>query len=288
MTEATGRGPARSSSLLRVHVPASAPRGLPPLAPRPAWLYLPPAHPDTGARPIPLGAEEGLPVLVLMSGQPGSPEDWVSRGDLATTMDSLAVRYGGRAPIVLVVDQLGSPWRNPLGSDTPRGGAAATYLERDVPTWLREHTAASADPARWAIGGVSNGATCALQVIARRRAPFRTFLAMSAQVRPALEPPVLTVPIGFGGDREAFEANDPLSLWDAAAPGAYDGVAGILSAGRSDRRYAPSVPTLAHGAGAAGIEVLTRTYTGGHEWSVWSRALADQADWLAGRLGLGT
>lgn len=295
MTEVRGRGPSPVGRVLSVRVPASAPAGLRPLSPRPARLYLPPAHPDPALRPgsgegsAPSGGADGsgLPVLVLMSGQPGSPEDWVTRGGLVETMDALAALYDGIAPIVLVVDQLGSPWRNPLGSDTARGGAAATYLEEDVPSWLREHTAATADPARWAIGGVSNGATCALQVIARRRAPFRTFLAMSAQEHPCLEPPALTVPVGFGGDPAAFEANDPLSLWAAARPGAYDGVAGVLSAGRSDRRYAPAVPVLARAAGAAGIEVSTRSYTGGHEWSVWSRALADQAGWLAGRLGLG-
>lgn len=297
MTEVRGRDRSRAGRVLSVRVPASAPAGLRPLSPRPARLYLPPAHPDPAIRPRP-GAPDGapargegegpeLPVLVLMSGQPGSPEDWVTRGGLAETMDGLAARYEGRAPIVLVVDQLGSPWRNPLGSDTARGGAAATYLEEDVPSWLRKHTAASAEPARWAIGGVSNGATCALQVIARGRAPFRTFLAMSAQEHPCLEPPVITVPVGFGGDRAAFEANDPLSLWAAAGPGAYDGVAGVLSAGRSDRRYAPATPVLARAAGAAGIAVSTRTYIGGHEWSVWSRALANQAGWLAERLGLG-
>lgn len=110
---------------------------------------------------------------------------------------------------------------------------------------------------------------------------------MSAQEHPCLEPPVLTVPVGFGGDRAAFKTNDPLSLWAAARPGAYDGVAGVLSAGRSDRRYAPATPVLARAAGTAGIAVSTRTYTGGHEWSVWSRALADQAGWLAERRGLG-
>lgn len=259
-------------------VPAGDQSGTRGFKPRQASLYLPPAY-LTAQRPA-------LPVLVLMAGQPGSPRDWFEIGRLKETMDAYAAAHGGLAPVVVVVDPLGSPYRNPLCSDTPRGGRAATYLQRDVPTWITTHLQVDPDRSHWAIAGLSNGGTCALQVVTRAPESYRVFLAMSPEEHPTLGGERRTIDRGFGGDRAAYEANDPLSLMAAAPPGRYDGVAGLISIGAQDEEYASAVPALVDGARGAGIEVDARQYEGGHRWIVWSAALADQVDWLGERLGL--
>lgn len=259
-------------------VPAGDQSGTRGFKPRQAFLYLPPAY-LTAQRPA-------LPVLVLMAGQPGSPRDWFEIGRLKETMDAYAAAHGGLAPVVVVVDPLGSPYRNPLCSDTPRGGRAATYLQQDVPTWITTHLQVDPDRSHWAIAGLSNGGTCALQVVTRAPESYRTFLAMSPEEHPTLGGEQRTINRGFGGDRAAYEANDPLSLMAAAPPGRYDGVAGLISIGAQDEEYASAVPALMNGARGAGIEVDTRQYEGGHGWVVWSAALADEVDWLGERLGL--
>lgn len=259
-------------------VPAGDQSGTRGFKPRQAFLYLPPAY-LTSQRPA-------LPVLVLMAGQPGSPRDWFEIGRLKETMDAYAAAHGGLAPVVVVVDPLGSPYRNPLCSDTPRGGRAATYLQQDVPTWITTHLQVDPDRSHWAIAGLSNGGTCALQVVTRAPESYRTFLAMSPEEHPTLGGEQRTINRGFGGDRAAYEANDPLSLMAAAPPGRYDGVAGLISIGAQDEEYASAVPALVNGARGAGIEVDTRQYEGGHGWAVWSAALADEVDWLGERLGL--
>lgn len=259
-------------------VPAGDQSGTRGFKPRQAFLYLPPAY-LTAQRPA-------LPVLVLMAGQPGSPRDWFEIGRLKETMDAYAAAHGGLAPVVVVVDPLGSPYRNPLCSDTPRGGRAATYLQQDVPTWITTHLQVDPDRSHWAIAGLSNGGTCALQVVTRAPESYRTFLAMSPEEHPTLGGEQRTINRGFGGDRAAYEANDPLSLMAAAPPGRYDGIAGLISIGAQDEEYASAVPALMNGARGAGIEVDTRQYEGGHGWAVWSAALADEVDWLGERLGL--
>lgn len=259
-------------------VPAGDQSGTRGFKPRQAFLYLPPAY-LTAQRPA-------LPVLVLMAGQPGSPRDWFEIGRLKETMDAYAAAHAGLAPVVVVVDPLGSPYRNPLCSDTPRGGRAATYLQQDVPTWITTHLQVDPDRSHWAIAGLSNGGTCALQVVTRAPESYRTFLAMSPEEHPTLGGEQRTIDRGFGGDRAAYEANDPLSLMAAAPPGRYDGVAGLISIGAQDEEYASAVPALVNGARGAGIEVDTRQYEGGHGWAVWSAALADEVDWLGERLGL--
>ena len=71
-----------------------------------------------------------------------------------------------------------------------------------------------------------------------------------------------------------------------APPGRYDGIAGIVSVGRQDTSYRGAVPVLAEAATRAGMTVSTRQYDGAHTWAVWGPALADQLDWLGGRLGI--
>ena len=48
----------------------------------------------------------------------------------------------------------------------------------------------------------------------------------------------------------------------------------------------PEGAVLAEAATKAGMTVTTRQYDGGHTWAVWRQALADQVDWLGGRLGI--
>lgn len=66
---------------------------------RPAWVYLPPAY---LASPRPR-----LPVLVMVPGQPGGPEDWFLAGHLAKVMDRFAEAHDGLAPQVVVTDVTG-------------------------------------------------------------------------------------------------------------------------------------------------------------------------------------
>ncbi len=122
---------------------------------RRAEIYLPPAY-FSDPRPQ-------LPVLVLLAGQPGQPRDWLTGGRLGTTMNNYARDHGGLGPVVVVADATGSTWGNPLCVDSPLGNAA-TYLAEDVPAWTKAHLQVDPDPGGWAIGGLSLGGTCALQM----------------------------------------------------------------------------------------------------------------------------
>lgn len=259
-------------------IPAGAASGEAGFSPRAARIYLPPAY-LTAKRPA-------LPVVVLLSGQPGSPSDWYELGELKTTMDAYAAAHHGLAPIVVSADLLGGPYANPLCSDTRRGGNVATYLEKVVPEWIRTRLQVDDDPRHWAVAGLSNGATCSLQVISRDPSVYRTFLAMSSELHPSLGTEERTIRIGFDGDRAGYLANDPLSILRSAPKGRYDGVAGIISVGREDARYASAARVLAKAAQEAGIAVEQRRYEGAHTWAVWSVAYADQIGWLGGRLGI--
>ena len=113
----------KEGALRKANIPGTASG----LSTRDAYLYLPPAY-FAANRPA-------LPVLLLFSGQPGGPADWLSGGALRAHMDDFAAAHGGVAPVVVVADPNGSQQANTLCMDS-RIAHADTYLSKDVPAWI--------------------------------------------------------------------------------------------------------------------------------------------------------
>ncbi|MFC4604330.1 alpha/beta hydrolase [Rhodococcus kronopolitis] len=243
-------------------------------AARDAVVYLPPAY---FADPRP-----ELPVLVLLAGQPGSPQDWLGGGKLVSTMDAFAATHGGLAPVVVVADGTGSQFANPLCLDSALGNVA-TYLARDVPDWVVANLQVDADPRAWAIGGLSYGGTCALQMATNHPERYPTFLDLSGQEEPTLGDRTRTVDAAFGGDEARFVAVNPADLM---AGRRYPGSAGVFVVGKDDRDFKPGQQKMYDAAGKAGMDVRYVELPGGHSFSVWSAGLEGELGWLAQRLGL--
>lgn len=242
--------------------------------PRPARVYLPPAY-LVSPRPA-------LPVLVLLSGQPGATTDWLRFGQLAPAVDRFAGRHGGLAPVVVLPDHLGSTLANPLCLDS-RLGLVESYLSVDVPAWVRANLQVATDPAAWAIGGFSQGGTCALQLAVRAPAVYPTFVSIAGPREPTLGSRALTVDRAFGGDRAAFAAVNPL---DVLARTRLPDSAGLIVAGAQDTRYRPDARVVLLACRRAGMDVRWRELPGGHSWAVWRPALPAALPWLARELGL--
>lgn len=243
---------------------------------RAAEIYLPPAY---FAKPRPL-----LPVLVLLAGQPGSPQDWLDGGQLVPTADGFARHHHGLAPVVVVADGTGSQLANPLCMDS-RLGNVATYLATDVPRWVTTNLQIDPDPQAWAVGGLSYGGTCALQLAANYPKIYPTFLDMSGQDEPTLGDRQHTIEAAFNGDVAAFTRVNPLDLLRSRR---YPTSAGAFVVGDDDEHYRPQVETMFRAARVAGMNVHLDLVPGGHSFTVWSTGLRSQFDWLAKRFSLTT
>ncbi|MFZ2175081.1 MAG: alpha/beta hydrolase-fold protein [Rhodococcus sp. (in: high G+C Gram-positive bacteria)] len=241
---------------------------------RSAEIYLPPAY-FTDPRPL-------LPVLVLLAGQPGSPDDWLAGGKLVTTMDAFAAEHHGLAPVVVIADATGSQVANPLCVNS-RLGNVASYLSTDVPAWVKSHLQVDPDPKSWAIGGLSYGGTCSLQMATNYPDVYPTFLDLSGQEGPTLGDHRRTLDEAFGGDEAAFEKVDPIALMTARK---YPDTAGVFVIGTDDHDYRPDAQKVYQAAKAAGMDVQYVEVPGGHSFAVWSAGLEKEMDWLARRLGL--
>lgn len=241
---------------------------------RPGWVYLPPAYLAT--------PRARLPVLVLLHGQPGSPRDWLDGGHLAAMMDRFAAAHDGLAPVVVMPDPLGAALANPLCLDS-RLGRAQTYLAVDVPAWIRATFQVDPDPTGWAVAGLSEGGTCALQLAVNAAQVYPSFVDISGQVEPTLGDRRRTVGAAFGGDTAAFTAVNPL---DVLMTRRFPAVAGVIVVGSADRAYLPQTRQVAAAARRAGIRIEYRELPGGHDWRVWSAGLETSLPWLATRLHL--
>lgn len=243
---------------------------------RDAYIYLPPAY-LSPERPA-------LPVLVLFSGQPGGPADWLTGGALRSHMDRFSARHNGVAPVVVVVDPNGSSSGNSLCMDS-RIAKADTYLSIDVPRWITETLDVGAGRKNWGVGGFSFGGTCAMQLGTRHPELYSSVLAFASEQEPALaKEREKTVEASFGGDTKAFEAQTPLYLMNQHS---FEGSAVHFAAGAADPEFTGYMDVLSAAAREAGFEVeVRRIANSGHSWETVSKGMQDALDFLASRWGI--
>lgn len=241
---------------------------------RAAKIYLPPAY----FAQLP----PRLPVLVLLSGQPGMPQDWLSAGKLARTMDRFVKAHHGLAPVVVVPDATGSQFADPLCLNSARGNVDA-YLAFDVPAWIRANLSVDTRPDAWAIAGASYGGTCALQLATNHADVYPTFIDIAGSAEPSLGDRRRTVAEAFAGDEAAFRRVNPLDLLRIQR---YPFSAGAIVIGAADGATKADAKAVFDATKAAGMKSHYTELSGSHDWRVFSVALEIELPWLARHLRL--
>jgi S-formylglutathione hydrolase FrmB len=267
------RGPATGTSQV---VTASIPGTASGFTARDAYIYLPPAY--TSPSP-PL-----LPVLVLVSGQPGGPQDWITAGNLQSLLDQFAAANAGLAPVTVVVDPNGPNDTITMCMDS-QIARADTYLAQDVPNWIRAELGVDANHAHWAFGGFSYGGTCAIQMATRHTDLYPSFIDISGEREPAVSADrTQTIQAAFGGDTAEFDALTPLTL---LAEKRYPDVWGYFAVGADDQEFLQSMTEVSAAAEKAGMTVQTQVVPDqGHSWAVPNAVTLPALEWLGPRLGL--
>lgn len=228
----------------------------------PALVYLPPGYSD------PRNAARRYPVVYLMYGTPGRPQDWFLAGRVPQTMDLLlAGRYLGPMIVVSPTSSAGY-WSDDECLDAPgRAPQLEHYLSVDVVGAIDRSFRTLPDRDHRAIGGMSSGAFCSLNVGLHHLHRFSVILASAPYGDPGPGP--LTG--ALHGDRSLWRANSPafyLPLWHFAAR-----VAVFLDAGSRDRHATGTSLRLARQLADAGQSVVFRTVPG--ERHTWKEARAE-------------
>jgi S-formylglutathione hydrolase FrmB len=264
------RGMPKTGAVYQVRIPGVRSG----FAARPGYIYLPPAYLAT-PRPQ-------LPVLVLLGGQPGDPRAWVDSGQIQAMMDGFANRHHGLAPVVVMPDDLGSEFANPMCLNS-RLGNVQTYLTVDVPNWITSHLQVRPPERGWAIGGFSEGGTCAIQLSTQAPRLYPFFVDISGQSGPTLGSRQRTISRAFGGNAAAFARVNPVVV---LARTRFPHSAGVFVVGASDRVYSPQQRAMYLAARRAGMSVTLMYLPGGHDWRVWGGGLQRNVAWLASVLGI--
>jgi enterochelin esterase-like enzyme len=137
------------------------------------YVYLPPGYDD------PANAGRRYPVVYLLHGYPGRAADWFTAGQAGTAMDLLVSRH--LVPPMILASPDAAAGRGLYDSECLNavgGPAEDTFLTGTVVSWVDGHYRTIRDRSARAIGGMSSGGYCALNLGLRHTDRFSVILAM--------------------------------------------------------------------------------------------------------------
>ncbi len=183
---------------------------------RNVYVYLPPAYFEQQY------AHYRFPVIELIHGQPGEPQDWINVVGVQVMLNYL-IRRGAAKPAVLVMPDANGSSRVSLQClNQVRGPQDLTYLAVDVPLAISRLLRVQPPGDAWGVAGYSEGGFCAANMALRYRYRYGFAAAISGYFRPydnnlgspdrAVDP--------FGGNRLLRAENTPIDEVRALAPGA--------------------------------------------------------------------
>jgi S-formylglutathione hydrolase FrmB len=262
-------------------------------------VYLPPAWFESSPPPR-------LPAVMMMSGEMGSPGDWINAGDALRILDEFAVKHRGVTPVVVFPDPSGA-FQNDTECVNGTRGNSADHLTKDVVPYVISHFGVGAEPSNWGLLGWSTGGTCALTLAVTHPELFSAFVTLDGELGPNTGSKEQTIARLFGGDADAWAAFDPKSV--VQAHGRYSGLSAWIGvAGPTPTVYRPSavstpavdafedwkITSQDHAENANrlcqflsgyGIECGVSSYSGSHSFTAAAHGMADALPWLAGHVG---
>jgi enterochelin esterase-like enzyme len=184
---------------------------------RTVYVYLPPAYFEQQY------AHYRFPVIELIPGQPGEPQDWINVVGIQVTLNYL-IRHGYAKPVVLVMPDANGATGISLQCLNQVGGPQdLTYLGEDVPNQISHMLRVQAPGSGWGVAGFSEGGYCAVNMALRFRYRYGFSASMSGYFTPErnklINPNRLVDP--FGGNRKLRAQNTPIDEVRALAAGAH-------------------------------------------------------------------
>ena len=271
-------------------------------------VYLPPAWFTSSPPPK-------LPVVMMITGEFNTPEDWLRTGNVAQTADNFAADHGGNTPVLVFVDSGGS-FNNDTECVNGSRGNSADHLTGDVVPFVTSTFGTSSDPANWGIVGWSMGGTCAVDLTVMHPELFRTFVDIAGDLGPIVGTKDQTIQRLFGGNADQWADFDPTTVIDRH--GLYTGVSGWFAvsttpanqqhggfrpnnnqnqqnadatglggrdAGGNPDDQSEAASSLCGLGRTEGIDCAIVASPGKHDWPFAADTFTDSLPWLAGAIG---
>ncbi|MFT9232151.1 MAG: alpha/beta hydrolase-fold protein [Bifidobacterium sp.] len=245
---------------------------------READIYLPPAALSS--------TPPRLPVMIMLGGQPGSPDRMFTASGISRVMNEYAQAHDGLAPIVVSPDQNGSALHNTLCVDSTVYGNAATFITKDVTDWIKSTLPVETSAKYWTIGGFSQGGTCTTQLGPRNPKIYGHMFPVDGEMKPTDGSEKSMIRRFFNGDRKAYEAQIPVNAIAQHSPSTQTM---FSAAGDQDSESVENIKVIGAAAKRAGMKVQAIITKGsGHDWHTVKSALVPGIYWLCAQMGLGS
>ncbi|MFJ9605779.1 alpha/beta hydrolase [Kitasatospora sp. NPDC101176] len=225
------------------------------------YVWLPPQYTQ------PQYAKYRFPVLELLHGVPGAPENWTNGFNAAGAL-AADVAAGRAQPFVLVAPAITFNGQDTMCSDAPGGPKIDTWLTLDVRTAVQSTLRVSPSADGWGLLGISTGGLCASKLALQHAGEYRAAASLAGD---AANTSTLL-------DHQQRDANSPLWLLaNRPAPN----VDLLLAASREDATTAADAEALAAAVSPPTTATLMIQPTGGHNPGVWNGMLPGVFTWLS-------
>jgi enterochelin esterase-like enzyme len=247
---------------------------------REVYIYLPPQYFQPRYR------NYRFPVIELIHGQPGTPQDWIDVVGVTITLDRLMKARRAR-PAVLVMPDANGGIRVSLQCLNQVGGPQdLTYLGVDLPDEIAHILRVQRPGPGWGVAGYSEGGFCAANMALRLRHSFGFAGVLSGYFRPfnnELANPMRRAS-PFGRDRALRRENTP--QYEAVALPAGTVIPRFwLGAGTGDRQDVSDAEYFWQELSLRQTGVpLVLTPGGGHTMATWRREVPAMLEWMTSGL----
>jgi enterochelin esterase-like enzyme len=235
-------------------------------------IYLPPGYAAAAAQ----GTR--FPVLYLLHGSPGRPELFINAAAVGVALDKLIARQAVKPFIIVMPDGTDGTFRSQTEwANTSHGQYESLVL--DTVHAVDQRWATKPDRTHRAIAGLSEGGFGAMNVALHHLDTFATVESWSGYFRETAQGP--------------FKHSN-LQLIQANSPAVYVGstraqlkrypLQAFIYGGRADRGSKVIAPFAAQ-LSAAGGQVRTALYPGGHSWRLWRTSMPASLRFAALHMG---
>jgi enterochelin esterase-like enzyme len=242
---------------------------------RAVYVYLPPQYFQ------PAYQAYRFPVIELIHGQPGEPQDWITVAGVTRAFGRLLQDELARPAVLLMPDANGARGISLQCLNQAGGAQDLTYLAVDLPTQIARILRVVRPGTGWGVAGYSEGGFCAANMALRYPHRYGFAGVLSGYFAPEdnqLAGGHLVSP--FGGNARLREQNTPLDeirvlppaaviprFWLAAGTADGPDVAGAEAFGQDLRLRQQDV-------------TLTLTPGGGHTFTTWRAEIPLMLTWM--------
>lgn len=273
---------AANGSQGRVIAISVAPSSRPVAGPRrqlPVLVWLPPQYHQAAYR------HTRFPVVMMLPGQPGTPESVFRGFDFATAAPKAIDTHAVKPFVAVFPPLMIAPPRDTECTNIPNGPQAETWLSDDVRDAVIKRFRVSTSPQKWSAMGISTGGFCAAKLLLRHRNLFNAAAGVGAYYDAETDH---TTGDLFGNSRQLRNENSP--IWLIQHP-AVQNTNLLIVVSKQDwdsyqgAFYADSATMISQTAGIPGVATIVLP-TGGHNYQTYGRTMPDILAWLGGAAAL--